>query len=103
MDIFKLGANTDSEESAFQLATTLGLVYTYTRTCPKCYTYMDFKWGKFRHGVDAHFVCVKRACSYSMSIYTDTILKKGNFQYQKFTNNLLLGDKIWCTKITSPL
>jgi hypothetical protein len=73
MDIFIYGSTLDSEVSAWRQAAASGFVYTYTRTCPKCFNNMNVERGKFRHGVDAHFVCVKRACSYSKSIYTDTI------------------------------
>jgi hypothetical protein len=35
------------------------------------------------HGVDAHFVCVKRACIYSMSIYTNPIFEESKLPISK--------------------
>jgi hypothetical protein len=72
MDIFKLFANTENEEFASKLATTLGPVYPYTRTVPKGYNAMNVNRKSFT-GVGVTIVCVKRACSYSIGIYTDTI------------------------------
>jgi hypothetical protein len=61
MDIFKLGATTDSEESAFQLATTtFCLVYPYTCTLPNCFNVINVKRGEVRHDLDAQFIYVKR-------------------------------------------
>jgi hypothetical protein len=49
----------------------------------KCFKVSNIEMGKVRHGLVAHFVSVKRACSYSMSIYTNTIFEGSKLPISK--------------------
>lgn len=72
MNLFSLIAATNTEESSFELAVSLGLINISEKLCI-CGRAMHIERGKTRHGFNGRWRCSHRACRKSLSIFTGTV------------------------------